>query len=136
NAGASWTDFTTNLPDAPADAVIVDAGKVFVGTDGGGFWTGQTNPSGTEVGPAAAFGASGFLPNVPVTALRIFNSGGKKLLRASTYGRGIWEYDLIAAPDYQIRISSPTLTIFPTQTATFNGTITALNGYASQVTLS
>ena len=136
NAGASWTDFTTNLPDAPADAVIVDAGKVFVGTDVGVFSSSTTNPSWTEVGPAAAFGASGFLPNVPVTALRIFNSGGKKLLRASTYGRGIWEYDLIAAPDYQIRISSPTLTIFPTQTATFNGTLTALNGYASQVTLS
>ena len=136
NAGATWADFTTNLPDAPADAVIVDAGTVFVGTDVGVFWSSTANPSWTELGPSAAFGATGFLPNVPVTALRIFNSGGKKLLRASTYGRGIWEYDLIAAPDYQVRVSNPTLTIFPTQSATFNGTLTALNGYSSQVTLS
>jgi hypothetical protein len=136
NAGATWADFTANLPDAPADAVIVDAGTIFVGNDVGVFSSSTANPSWTEVGPAAAFGATGFLPNVPVTALRIFNSGGKKLLRASTYGRGIWEYDLVAAPDYQVRVSNPTLTMFPTQTATFNGTLTALNGYSSQVTLS
>jgi hypothetical protein len=80
------------------------------------------------------------LPNVPVTALRLFNSGGKKLLRASTYGRGIWQYDLLAAttPDYVIAIptQNSTQTIFPTQTATFNGTLTAVNGYASPVNLS
>jgi len=138
NAGTAWTDFTANLPDAPADAVVVDSptGIVYVGTDVGVFSSSTASASWTEVGPAAAAGSSGYLPNVPVTALRIFNSAGKKLLRASTYGRGIWEYNLVATPDYQVAISNSPQTIFPGQNATFNGTLTALNGYSSPVTLS
>jgi hypothetical protein len=68
----------------------------------------------------------------------MFNSGGKKLLRASTYGRGIWQFDLLASttPDYQIAITNPILTIFPTQTATFSGKLIAVNAYASSVALS
>lgn len=137
NAGTNWTDFTNNLPNAPADAVVVDgaAGQVFVGTDVGVFASSTTSANWTEVGPLSSAAATGYLPNVPVTALRIFNSGGKKLLRASTYGRGIWEYDLLPPPDYQITISNPTVTLFPAQTATFNGALIALNGYNSAVSL-
>ncbi|HST08767.1 MAG TPA: exo-alpha-sialidase, partial [Terriglobales bacterium] len=99
NAGTSWAAFSTNLPDAPADALVVDTqtGTVYVGTDVGVFASPTSAASWVEVGPAAAAGNSGFLPNVPVTALRLFNSGGKKLLRASTYGRGIWQYDLLGS---------------------------------------
>jgi hypothetical protein len=139
DAGTTWTNFsgsTDSLPDAPANSVIVDSNTVFVGTDVGVFASDTSSPSWTEVGPRPAPAAYGFLPNVPVTALRIFNSGGKKLLRASTYGRGIWEYDLIAAPDYHVTVLPSTWTLFPTQTKLFDGTLTALNGYSSQVTLS
>jgi hypothetical protein len=140
NAGVSWAAFSTNLPDAPADALVVDAqtATVYVGTDVGVFSSPTSAANWAEVGPAAAAGNSGFLPNVPVTALRLFNSGGKKLLRASTYGRGIWQYDLLASitPDYQISITNPALTVFPAQNATFNGKLTAANGYASAVGLS
>jgi hypothetical protein len=139
NAGATWNDFSgalNSLPDAPANSIVVDGGTVFVGTDVGVFASGTSNADWAEVGPEPGPTAYGYLPNVPVTALRIFNSGGKKLLRASTYGRGIWEYDLIAAPDYHIATTSSNVTLFPTQTATLNGTLTALNGYSSQVTLS
>lgn len=139
DAGTTWTNFsgaTDPLPDAPANSVIVDSNTVFVGTDVGVFASDTSNLSWTEVGPNPAPTPYGFLPNVPVTALRIFNSGGKKLLRASTYGRGIWEYDLIAAPDYHVTVLPSTWTLFPTQTKLFDGTLTALNGYSSQVTLS
>jgi hypothetical protein len=140
NAGLTWATFSTNLPDAPADALVVDGqtGTVYAGTDVGVFASPTSAANWAEVGPAAAAGNSGFLPNVPVTALRLFNSGGKKLLRASTYGRGIWQYDLLAATtsDYSITITNPTLTVFPTQNATFNGKLTAANGYASAVALS
>ena len=138
NAGVSWTAFSGNLPDAPADTLVVDGGTIYVGTDVGVFASSTASANWTEVGPAAALANSGYLPNVPVTALRMFNSGGKKLLRASTYGRGIWQYDLLASttPDYAITISNPTLTVFPTQTATFNGKLVAGNGYASAVALS
>jgi hypothetical protein len=136
NAGQSWTNFTGNLPDSPADAVIVDgaAGVVYVGTDVGVFSSSTASANWTEVGPLAAAGASGYLPNVPITALHMFSAGTAKLLRASTYGRGIWEYNLTPVPDFQITVSNPSLTIFPTQTATFSGTLTAVTGYASQVT--
>ena len=138
NAGQSWTNITNNLPDAPADAVIVDGqgGMVYVGTDVGVFSASTSNATWTEVGPVASSGVSGYLPNVPITALRMSTSGGAKLLRASTYGRGIWEYDLTPVPDFQLAVPNSTLTIFATQTATFNGTLTALSGYNSPVTLS
>jgi len=140
NAGGSWVDFSANLPNAPADTLVIDAqtATVYVGTDVGVFASSTASANWTEVGPDASSANSSYLPNVPVTALRLFASGGKKLLRASTYGRGIWEFDLLASttPDYAISITNPTLTIFPTQTATFNGRMVAGNGYASPVALS
>jgi len=140
NAGVSWAPFSTNLPDAPADALVVDSqtATVYVGTDVGVFSSPTTTANWSEVGPAASANNSGFLPNVPVTAVRLFNSGGKKLLRVSTYGRGIWQYDLLGSttPDYSVTITNSTQTVFAGQNATFNGKLTAANGYASAVALS
>src|SRR5213593_2271854 len=98
NAGASWTDFTGNLPDAPANTVLVDSSTatVYVGTDIGVFSSSTGNANWTEVGPEPSSSTPGFLPNVPVTALQMFDSGGTKKLRASNYGRGIWEFALVA----------------------------------------
>ena len=125
DAGNSWTDFTANLPDAPANAVFVDtaASTVYVGTDVGVFASSTASPNWTEVGPAPGGGA-GYLPNTAVTALRMFNSGGTKKLRASTYGRGIWEFTLAEAPDFQFSIADNSLTTFVGQTATFAVTLT------------
>jgi hypothetical protein len=139
NAGQTWSAFSQNLPDAPADALVMDsqAGVVYVGTDVGVFVSSTSSANWTEVGPPNAPDSGGFLPNVPVTALRLFNSGGQKLLRASTYGRGIWQLNLLAptTPDYEISISNPVQTIFPTQTANFSGKLLGANGYASPVAL-
>jgi hypothetical protein len=52
---------------------------------------------------------------------------------ASTYGRGIWNYAPVTAPGYTNVISNSPQTVFPTQTATFDGTLTAKGGYASLV---
>ena len=54
---------------------------------------------------------------------------------ASTYGRGIWNYALAATQGYTNEVSNSPQTIFPTQTATFTGTLTAQNGYSSPVNL-
>lgn len=137
NAGASWTDFSpsgSGLPDAPANAVVVDsqAAIVYAGTDVGVFSSSTASPAWTEVGSTAGPDATGFLPNVPVTALKIFNSGGLKLLRASTYGRGVWQLPLVP---YVISIANTPLQVLPNQTATFNGSLTAFGGYTSQVAL-
>jgi hypothetical protein len=99
----------------------------------GVFASSTASPGWTEVAPS--FGTQGFLPNVAVTSLALFNSGNLKRLRAATYGRGIWEWNLVTTPDYQIAVSNSPITVFAGQTATYNGKMFALNGYNSNVSL-
>ena len=140
NAGATWTDVTGSvpnaLPDSPANAVVVDptAHIVYVGTDVGVFQSLTSTPSWSEVGPSPTAGSTGFLPDVAVTALALFNFGGQKLLRASTYGRGVWQFDLV--PDFAIAVSNSQLTVFAGNPGLFNGAVTAIDGYSSSVALS
>ena len=139
NAGASWTDFTGNLPDSPVNAVVVDptGTQVYVATDVGVFASSTSLPaSWTELGPTPSTDQPGFLPDVAVTAIALFNSGGQQLLRASTYGRGMWQFNLVITPDYELSVSNSPLTIFVGQTGAFAGSASALSGYASSVTLS
>lgn len=121
------------LPDAPANSVIVHpniAGQIYVGTDVGVFGYDPADKIWYEVN--ASSGSA--LPNVPVTHLEIFKGSPYKL-RASTYGRGIWETIIpsSAAPNFLINLSSSSLTIYPSGTATgkttasFSGTVTFLN---------
>ena len=143
NAGGSWTDWTDfggsePLPDSPVNAVVIDpaAHVVYVGTDVGVFQSSTSAPAWTEVGPSSRSLQSGFLPNVAVTALAIFNSGGQKLLRASTYGRGVWQFNLAATPDFELAISNTPLTVFVGTTATLNGIATAVVEYDNSIELS
>jgi hypothetical protein len=137
NAGQTWTNNSGTLPDSPVNSLLIDSASstLYAGTDVGVFSTPTSSPNWTEVGPAAASGTLGFLPNVPVTALQLFNSGGQKILRASTYGRGIWQYALVTTPDYAINVTNSPLTVFASQTGTLSGTLTASSGYSSPVTL-
>ena len=143
NGGASWLDFTANLPDAPVDAVLVDSGSnpatgtVYVGTDVGVFSSSTAAPNWTEVGPAPGSGLPGYLPNVAVTALHMYDDGTNKWLRASTYGRGVWQFSLLTTTDYVFDISNTPQTVFAgSLPAVFNGTIYSLDGYNSAVQLS
>jgi hypothetical protein len=138
NYGTAWTDFTANLPDSPANAVVVDGtnAQVYVGTDVGVFVSSTASANWTEVGPDPNTDQSGFLPNVAVTALGLFDSGGEELLRASTYGRGVWQYPIAATADYTLAISNSPLSDFAGQNAIFTGTANAVNGYSSAVALS
>jgi len=121
NGGATWTDFTGNLTDAPVNTLLVDPGPttststIYVGTDVGVFYTSAIAPEWTELGPAPdgdSGQSPGYLPNVPVTALAMFNTATTKLLRASTYGRGIWQYPLLVTPDFAFSVSDPSATVF------------------------
>ncbi|MGA8733867.1 MAG: hypothetical protein WB558_08100 [Terriglobales bacterium] len=144
NGGFSWTDFTANLPNAPANAVLVDPGTVptngtlYVGTDVGVFSSSTSAPNWTEVGPAPGSGHAGYLPNVAVTALGMFiDEAGNKWLRASTYGRGVWQFLLTTIPDFSLSVSNTPLTVFVgQQPAEFNGSVFALDGYNFSVTMS
>ena len=141
NGGQSWTDFSgdapASLPDAPANSVLVDGSSLYVGTDVGVFASTTNSSNWTEVGPSAIpFGTqSGNFPNVPVTALGVFNNGTTKLLRAASYGRGVWQFPLSITPDFGISVSPSSQTVFAGQTATFNGTLDAFDGFNSQITL-
>jgi large repetitive protein len=144
NAGTSWTDWTgiglTALPDAPVSALLVDSSvtpaQIYAGTDVGVFVSSASNASWTEVGPVTGPGVSGFLPSAPVTAIQMFASGLTKKLRASTYGRGIWEFAL-SVPDFSVpatlavppaanpgQAASTSMLISPVGPSTFGSNVT------------
>jgi hypothetical protein len=137
---ADWTDWSGTganaLPDSPVNALLVDsqAGQIYAGTDVGIFVSSTTSPSWTEVGPAPG-GGSGYLPNVAVSAIRLFNSGGVKELVVSTYGRGIWEYALATAPSFTLAAAPSTLSIAEGSNGTSTITVTPSGGFSGSVSL-
>ena len=140
NDGATWTDWSGSgsaaLPDAPVNAVLVDtlSQQIYAATDVGVFASSTAAPTWIEVGvPPQPGGASGYLPNVPVTALRVFASDGLKKLRASTYGRGVWEYTL--GPDFSVSVTATPTSTVAAQNVTWSGALTAWNGYTGTVNL-
>jgi len=116
NGGASWVNIRSNLPGDPANSVAIDpndANTVYVALDTGVYVTTSVTSCATE-NCWSVYGTG--LPNAPVIQLATFNSGGQSLLRAATYGRGVWQIPLItaAATETTATVSPATLT-FATQ---------------------
>jgi len=87
NLGASWTDISANLPQAPINAIVPDpaaAGRIFAGGDVGVFMS--QNGGGTWFPLAAG------LPHVVV--MEIVLNDPTRTLFAATYGRSMYAYDL------------------------------------------
>jgi photosystem II stability/assembly factor-like uncharacterized protein len=87
NYGASWTDISSNLPEVPINAIIIDptlSSMLYVGTDYGVYYTITTGGSWNLLGTDLPFSA--------VDDLMLHN--GTRILRAATHGRSIFEYDL------------------------------------------
>ena len=126
--GQSWNEAGNGLPNAPVNAILIDpddSSILYAATDVGVYTsvalgTDHRLQNWTEVGQ---------LPNVAVLQLHMFESGGVKQLRASTYGRGVWSYNI----PYQIRITTPYVYLFPGQSGSIDGVITGYNGYTSPV---
>lgn len=123
NQGANWNPGpSSNLPSVPANAILIDpddSSTFYVATDVG-VYTSHDLRNWSELGQ---------LPSVAVLQLHMFESGGVKQLRAGTYGRGIWSYDI----PYQIKITTPHVYLWPGQSGTINGIVTGYNGYSSPV---
>jgi hypothetical protein len=100
--GAHWLSVTANLPDAPANALVVDpndANTVYVAMDTGVYVTTQIATCATT-NCWTPLGAG--LPNSPVLSLAAASAmptgdGRFGMLRAGTYGRGIWQTPLLTA---------------------------------------
>jgi hypothetical protein len=115
-----WTDITSNLPDIPANAIELLTSSpttLYVGTDAGVY---RTTNGGTTWGP---FGNG--LPSVIVSDLALDDSG--TLLRAATYGRGMWQTRLAstcAEQDVYIRDSKlDTSELFPSPSGVSDPTV-------------
>jgi hypothetical protein len=119
-----WRDVTSNLPDIPANAIELLTSlptTLYLGTDAGVF---RTTNGGTSWGP---FGDG--LPSVIVSDLALDDSG--TLLRAATYGRGMWQTRLTStclAQDVYVRDSKlDTGEVIPSPSGVSDPTIVGAN---------
>jgi len=86
--GTTWTNISGTLPNIPANCIATDrstTGALFLGTDVGMYYTDASLSSWIPYGTG--------LPNVIVDDIDINYTNSK--VRAATYGRGIWECDLL-----------------------------------------
>ena len=81
NGGKSWTNISANLPDEPADDVVLVQHKVIVATDLGVFIARDGGHSWSRLGRG--------LPNVDTWALGV--SPSRTYVVAATHGRGQWK---------------------------------------------
>lgn len=140
DSGAHWANISANLPNAPANSVVVDpndANTLYLALDTGVYVTTQVTTCPTS-NCWSVYGAA--LPNAPVIQLQAAaamptGDGRTGELRAATYGRGIWQIPLLTAatpanpaiainpttvtyPAQQVGTASPAITITVTNTGT------------------
>lgn len=96
DGGDHFTNITYNLPNTVINCAVIDkesAGyDLYIGTDAGVFILNTTTEEWDYYGVG--------IPNTSVTDLEIQYSGRK--LRAGTFGRGIWEADLMSEPGVSV----------------------------------
>jgi hypothetical protein len=120
DGGAHWANISNNLPNAPANNVLVDpnsADTVYVALDTGVYVTTAVSTCATATVSCWSVYGTG-LPNAPVTQLAAATSvagGATGLLRAGTYGRGIWQIPLVTATSSGTGSAPATDTLSTTQ---------------------
>ena len=76
NGGASWTDVTGNLPDAPGDALVIAGSRLVLATDVGVFTAAVGGTQWTRLGVG--------LPNASTNDISLAPDG--RTLVAATHG--------------------------------------------------
>ena len=95
DGGANWTNISSNLPNLPVNVVVFEKDntnkRVYIGTDNGVYYKDATNTSGNWT-----LYDSG-LPQTAIHDMEIFYGASycESRLRAATYGRSVWETDLV-----------------------------------------
>jgi len=88
DGGSSWTNYSTGLPNLPVNCITYwnnTNDGLYVGCDVGVYYRDASQSSWTLYNTG--------LPNVTIADIAIYYPLGK--LRAATYGRGMWEVDLV-----------------------------------------
>lgn len=79
DAGATWSDVSGNLPDVPANYVVVRNGKIVLSTDLGVVISSDGGTTWSRLGG-----------NLPYTTALYLHVGPDAMLYTATHGRGIW----------------------------------------------
>ncbi len=108
NGGSSWTSLLGGLPNVPVNTCEFEIGSdnlIYIGTDAGIFYRDTLTNAWTSYSTG--------LPKTSVTDLKIYYPTRK--LRAATYGRGIWEVDLLnpLGVESNAQAESSSLKLFP-----------------------
>jgi len=144
--GAHWLNLSANLPDAPANALAVDpndANTVYIALDTGVYVT-QAITTCSTANCWSVLGTA--LPNAPITALAAganlpTGDGRLGLLRAASYGRGLWQLPLLTAaapaqPALMLSASALTFAAQQVQTQSAAQTLTVTGSGNAAVTFS
>jgi len=123
NGGTSWTaidagGFPFGIPVHVVKADRLIANKVYAGTDFGVYVSSDGGATWSRFGS-----------NLPLVAVRdLYVAPDSSLIRAATYGRGVWELQAGLA----VNLSPSTVTMLKGGTQTFTPTV--INGSANTVT--
>src|ERR1700730_5774169 len=107
---ATYAGVSGDLPNTPVNSIVFDPefqNIMYIGTDIGVFQSVNGGTNWVEVGPAT-------LPSAPVSHLEVIHVSGVKELRASTYGRGVWETSMPTGSIPMVSFSNNTVN-FPAQ---------------------
>ena len=88
NGGISWNNITFNIGDIPVHSVVIentDNPNIYIGTEIGVYYKNLEGTTWTRY--------SEDLPNVGIQEIEI--NYGANTLKAATWGRGLWEFDLV-----------------------------------------
>jgi hypothetical protein len=129
NFGGTWINISANLPNAPANAVVVDpndANTVYVAMDTGVYVTQAVSTCGTTPATNCWSVLGTALPNSPILTLAAaanVPTGDGRIgeLRAGTYGRGLWQTPLLTASTLTqaaLTLSATSFTFGPQQVGT------------------
>lgn len=94
--GETWQNMSAGLPNLPANTLVYQRGsddRLYLGMDGGVYYW--------EKDSARWYRYCGGFPNAIVMDMEIHECGN--LLRVATFGRGIWEVNLIPGEPLQVR---------------------------------
>ena len=117
DAGTTWTNISSGLPNVPATASVFEGGGsdgIYIGTDIGVYYKSSQYPN------YISFNKN--LPNVIINDFEVFED--ENILRIGTYGRGIWQSPMMAGLTAKPEAN---FTADPNTTCSLNDTVQLLD---------